>query len=108
MTIMYMHARWISKSSVTLVCRSTFCTKGLSGCLINIYYGDLGELEKCNIKQYCRAVLDEESQYMSSASIPDAGQSVGSIDVHGTRTTDTFSTRPPKGQGRVHFILDLN
>lgn len=35
-----------------------------------------------------------------------ASQSVGSVDVHGTGTANTLTARSPKGQCRVHFVLD--
>lgn len=33
---------------------------------------------------------------------------MSSINVHGTRPTDTFSATPSEGESRINFILDLN
>lgn len=35
-----------------------------------------------------------------------ASQSVGTVDVHGARATDTFSATSSEGKGRVDFVLD--
>jgi hypothetical protein len=37
-----------------------------------------------------------------------AGQGVGTVNVHGTRSTNALATRPTKGQGGILFILDFN
>ena len=38
----------------------------------------------------------------------EARESVLSVDVHGTRPTDTLSARPPEGKGGVNLILDFD
>ena len=36
-----------------------------------------------------------------------AGQSVGAVDVHRAGAAHAFAAGAPEGQGRVHFVLDL-
>ena len=31
-----------------------------------------------------------------------------SVDIHGTRATDTLSARPPEGERGVNLVLDFN
>lgn len=34
-----------------------------------------------------------------------AGESVDTVDVHGARTANTLTARPPESEGRVEFVL---
>ena len=36
------------------------------------------------------------------------GQSIGTVDIHGTRATNPFTARTTKSQGWVGFIFDFN
>jgi hypothetical protein len=38
----------------------------------------------------------------------ETGEGILAIDVHGTRATDTLSTRATKSECRIYFILDLD
>jgi len=37
-----------------------------------------------------------------------ACQGVGTFNVHGARTANTFTARPTEGQGRIHLVFDLD
>ena len=38
----------------------------------------------------------------------EAGEGVGTVDVHGARAADPLATRPPEGQRRIQLVLDLD
>lgn len=40
--------------------------------------------------------------------IPQASQSISTIDIHRARSTDSLAARTTEGQGRVNFVLDLD
>lgn len=40
--------------------------------------------------------------------LPDAGKGISTLNIHGTRTTNTLPAGSAEGEGGVHFIFNFN